>query len=109
MTFDENVLYKDKEKKGFGTTKKVGVEVELRKNSLSDVVANTQETPETVAEEPEVEQMTFEQVLKRSSRAIKIPDSYVPSLHYLLLTDGREPEPFDQPYSWSTQPSGSKP
>ena len=30
----------------------MGVEVELLKDSSSDVVADTQETPETVAEEP---------------------------------------------------------
>ena len=37
VTFDENILYKDKEKKCSRTTKQVGVEVELQKNSLSDV------------------------------------------------------------------------
>ena len=108
-------------KKSTGTTKQVGVEVELQNNSQSDVVADTQETPETVAEKPEVkqvgvevlllkdspndvvadtqetsetvakepeeEQVTPEQVLKRSSRAIRLPDSFVPSLHYRLVTD----------------------
>ena len=55
-------------KKGSGTTKQVGVEVELLKNSSSDVVANTQETHETVVEEPEVKQMGVEvQLLKDSS------------------------------------------
>ena len=39
-----------------GSTKQVGVELELQKNSLSDVVADTHETPETTAEEPDVEQ-----------------------------------------------------
>ena len=34
----------------------MGVEVELLKDSHSDVVADTQETPETLAEEPIVEQ-----------------------------------------------------
>ena len=42
VTFDENFLYKEKKKKkGYGTTKQVGVEVELRKNSPSDVIAST--------------------------------------------------------------------
>ena len=40
--------------------------------------------------------MTLEQVLKRSSRDIRVPDRYVPSLHYLLLTNEGEPEPFDE-------------
>ena len=38
-------------KKCTGTTKQVGVEVELLKDSPSDVVADTQATPETVVEE----------------------------------------------------------
>ena len=38
----------------------MGVEVELLKDSPSDVVTDTQETPETVAEEPKAEQVTPE-------------------------------------------------
>ena len=38
----------------------MGVEVELLKDSYSDVVADTQETPETLAEEPEVKQVGVE-------------------------------------------------
>ena len=95
VTFDENVMYKDKKKKGSGITKQVGVEVGLRKNSLSDVVADIQGTLETADEEPEVEQVARERVLKRSSKAIRVLDMYVSSLHYLLLTDKGEPEPFD--------------
>ena len=38
------------------STKQVGVELKLQENSHSDVVADTQETPETTAEEPDVEQ-----------------------------------------------------
>ena len=33
---------------GSTTTKQVGVELKLQENSLSDVVANTHETPETM-------------------------------------------------------------
>ena len=83
-------------KKCTGTTKQVGVEVELLKDSPSDVVADTQETPETVAEEPEEEQVTPEQVMKRSSRAIRLPDRYVPSLHYRLVTDEGKRKPLDE-------------
>ena len=73
------------------------------KKSPSDVVANTQETPETVAEEPAVEQVTPEPVLRRSSRTIRVPDMYVPdmyvpSLHYLLLMKGNQ-SPLMRPYS----------
>ena len=35
-------------------------------------------------------------MLRRSSRYIRAPDWYSPSLHYLLLTDEGEPESFDE-------------
>ena len=71
----------------------MGVEVELQKSNPRDVEANIQPTP---TEESEVEQVTHEQVLRRSSRSIRAPDRYSPSLHYLLLTDEGEPESFDE-------------
>ena len=52
VTFDENILYKDREQKVQETTKQVGVELELPKSSPKDVVADTQQTPETVVEKP---------------------------------------------------------
>ena len=73
----------------------MGVEVELLKNSPSDVVADTQEPHETVAEKLEADQVTPEQVLKRSSRAIRVPNRYVP-LHYRLVTDEEERKPLDE-------------
>ena len=116
-------------KKSTGTTNQVGVEVELQNNSHSDVVADTQETPETIAGEPEVkqvkvevellkdspsdvvadtqephetvaekpgaDQVTPEQVLKISSRAIRVSDRYVP-LHYWLVTNEGERKPLDE-------------
>ena len=92
VTFDENVLYKDKKKKGYKTTKQVGVKVELLKISPSDVVADTQKTPKTVVEVSEVEQLIPDQVLRISFRTIRVPDRYSPSLHYRLLTDEGELE-----------------
>ena len=41
-------------------------------------------------------QVTPEQVLRRSSRSIRAPDRYSPSLQYLLLTDEGESESFDE-------------
>ena len=41
--------------------------------------------------------MTLEQVLKRSSKTIRVRDSYISSLHYLLLIDEGELEPVDEP------------
>ena len=71
----------------------MGVEVELKKSNPRDVKEYTQ--PTTTAES-EVEQVTPEQVLRRSSICIRAPDRYSPSLHYLLLTDEGEPESFDE-------------
>ena len=71
----------------------MGVEVEFEKSNSRDVEADTQPTP---TEESEVEKVTPEQVLRRSSRSIRAPDRYSPSLHYLLLTDEGEPESFDE-------------
>ena len=63
------------------------------KSNTRDVEADTQLTP---TEEFEVEQVTTEMVLRRSSRSIKAPDRYSPSLNYLLLTNEGEPESFDE-------------
>ena len=71
----------------------MGVEVELEKSNPRDVKADTQPTP---TEESEVEQVTPEQVLRISSRTIREPERYSPSLHYLLLTDEGGPESFDE-------------
>ena len=40
--------------------------------------------------------MTPEQVLRRSSRTIRVSNRYSPSLHYLLLIDEGEREPLDE-------------
>ena len=96
VTFDENVLYNDKEKINSDTTKQAGVELEWQENSRSNVTTEAQETPDPVAEEPDVEQVTPEQVLRRSSRTIRALDKYSPSLHYLLLPDEGELKFFDE-------------
>ena len=44
MTFDESVLYKDREQKVLEITKQVEVEVELEKSNPIDVEADTQPT-----------------------------------------------------------------
>ena len=102
----ETTAEKPDVEQGSKTTKQVEVEVELRKKSPSDVVSDTQETSETVVEEPAVEQVTLELVLRRSSSTIRVPDMYVPSLHYLVLMKNQSP--LIRPYSWRIQPSGRK-
>ena len=78
MTFDESVLYKDREQKVLEITKQGGVEAELEKSNPRDVEADTQPTR---TKESEVEQLTPAQVSRRSYRSIKAPDRYSPSLH----------------------------
>ena len=54
VTFDESVLYKDREQKVLEITKQVRVEVESEKRNPRDVEVDTQPTP---TEESEVEQI----------------------------------------------------
>ena len=62
-------------KKSTGTTKQVGVEIELLKDSPSDVVVDTQETPKIVAEEPEVKQVGVEVELLKDSPSDVVADT----------------------------------
>ena len=56
-----------------------------------------------------MEQVTPEQVLKRSSRAIRVTNTYVPSLQYLLLTDEGELKLFDDALPLKDTTKGNKP
>ena len=100
MNFDENVRYVDKEKKGFGTTKQLVLEIELRKNSPSAIVIDTQKTSKVVVEKPEVEQVRLEQALRRSSITIRVPNR-----HRLIK---KNQSSLMRPYNWKTHPSGNK-
>ena len=51
----------------------MGVEVELEKSNPRNLEADTQST---LTEESEVEHVTPEQVLRRSSKTIRAPDRY---------------------------------
>ena len=62
-------------KKSTETTKPVVVEVELQNNSKSDVVADTRETPETVAEKLEVKQVGAEVELLKDSHSDVVADT----------------------------------
>ena len=62
-------------KKSTGTTNLVGVKVELQNNSHSDVVADTQETPETVADKLEVKQVGVEVELLKDSHSDVVADT----------------------------------
>ena len=62
-------------KKSTGTTKPVGVKVELQNNSQSDVATDTRETPETVAEKLEVKQVEAEVELLKDSHSDVVADT----------------------------------
>ena len=98
VTFDENVLYKDKSGVLFEDAKEVRTEVELQEISLSDVAVRPQENPENNVAKSEQQLVTPALVLRRSTRATKSPERYSPSLYYLLLTDGGESESFDEAF-----------
>ena len=75
MIFNEQVIYKD------GSTVVSNV-VEIDQKKSEFVHLNDQSTP--VAE------------VRRSSRNIRPPHRYSPTLNYLLLTKGGEPECYDE-------------
>ena len=62
-------------KKSTGTTKLVKVEVELQNNSQSDVVADTRETPETIAEKLEVKKVGVKVELLKDSPSDVVVDT----------------------------------
>ncbi|XP_022922179.1 probable polygalacturonase [Cucurbita moschata] len=51
--------------------KQEGVKLESQENSPNDVIEEARETPGTVSEEPDVEQVTLEQVLRRSFKGYR--------------------------------------
>ena len=62
-------------KKGSETMKQGGVEVKLQNNSQGDVVANTQETPTSIAEELEVKQVRVEVEFLKDSPSDVVADT----------------------------------
>jgi hypothetical protein len=80
----------------------VTIELELENSkfvNLDEIPENTikngdQEVEETT--DPHVEQGTPTMAVQRSSRNIRPPQRYSPSLFYILLTDGGEPETYDE-------------
>ena len=79
---------------GSKTTKQVGVELELQGNSPNDVVADTHETPETTAEEPDVEQgsKTTKQVGVELELQGTSPSDVVANTHETPETTAEEPD-----------------
>ena len=76
------------------TTKQVGVELELQGSSPSDVVADTHETPETTAEEPDVKKgsKTTKQVGVELELQGNSPSDVVADTHETPETTVEEPD-----------------
>jgi hypothetical protein len=104
VTFNEMAVYKDG-----SNVESVNVESEVEKPdfiSLDDISNGAVQIRNSeVDEDPEVEQETKEQqieqgtpttAVRRSTKTIRPPQHYSPSLFYILLTDGGEPETYDE-------------
>jgi transposase InsO family protein len=109
VTFDENILYKDRsEAKAKVGWKLRGTELEIGKSSedtekvgadsgLRGNVTPEEDPEDTVPDSEHEDQLQIpEPVLRRSTRTVRSPDRYSPSLHYLLLTDEGEPESYEE-------------
>ena len=97
MIFNEQVMYKDR-----STVVPDVTETDQKKSKfvkLDELIENTiQKRGEEVKEnvDSQVDQSTPVVEIHRSSRTIRPPPRYSPALNYLLLTDGGEPEYFDE-------------
>ena len=97
VIFNEQVMYKDKSTVVPDVTK-----IDQKKSkfvSLDELIKSTvqkkgEEDKENV--NSQVNQSTPVSEVRRSSRNIRPPHRYSPSLNYLLLTDGGEPECYDE-------------
>ena len=97
MIFNEQVMYKDKSTVMPDVTKidqKKFEFVNLDELTESTVQKRCEEDKENV--NSQVDQSTPVVEVLRSSRNIKPPHRYSPTLNYLLLTNGGEPECYDE-------------
>uniref|UniRef100_A0A2N9I546 Integrase catalytic domain-containing protein n=1 Tax=Fagus sylvatica TaxID=28930 RepID=A0A2N9I546_FAGSY len=91
------VMYKDR-----SSTKLDDVKVEQKKSEFVNLDEFSNNTMQNSGQEekenadPQVEQCTPTITVRRSSRNIRPPQRFSPSLFYILLTDGGEPESYDE-------------
>ena len=84
VIFNERNLYKDKDvSDSTGELVKENEQVELEEITKEDIFKRTKEDPEPKPDTPQP---------RRSMRISRPLERYSPYLHYLLLTDGGEPE-----------------
>uniref|UniRef100_A0A2N9HGE9 Integrase catalytic domain-containing protein n=1 Tax=Fagus sylvatica TaxID=28930 RepID=A0A2N9HGE9_FAGSY len=97
VIFNEQVMYKDR-----SSTKLDDVKVEQKKSEFVNLDEFSNNTMQNSGQEekenadPQVEQCTPTITVRRSSRNIRPPQRFSPSLFYILLTDGGEPESYDE-------------
>ena len=97
VIFNEQVMYKDK-----STVISDVAEIDQKKSKFVNLDELTESTVQKMGEEDkenvisQEEQSTPVAEVRRSSRNIRPPHRYSPTLNYLLLTDGGEPECYDE-------------
>ena len=97
MIFNEQVMYKDR-----STIVPDVTEIDQKKSEFVNFDELTESTVQKRGEEDkenvnsQVDQSTPVVEVHRSSRNIRPPQSYSPTLNYLMLTDGGEPECYDK-------------
>ena len=97
MIFNEQVMYKDR-----STVVSDVIEIDQKKSEFVNLDELTKSTVQKRGEEDkenvnsQVDQSTPVVEVRRSSRNIRPPHRYSPTLNYLLLTDDGEPECYDK-------------
>ena len=97
MIFNEHVMYKDRL-----TVVSDVTEIDQKKSKFVNLDELTKSTVQKKGEEDkenvnsQVDQSTPVAEVRRSFRNIRPPQRYSPALNYLLLTDGGEPECYDE-------------
>ena len=97
VIFNEQVMYKDK-----STVVSDVAEIDQKKFEFVNLDELTESTVQKRGEKDkknvnsQVDQSTPVTEVRRSSKNIRPPHRYSPTLNYLLLTDGGEPECYDE-------------
>ena len=97
VIFNEQVMYKDR-----STVVSNVIELDQKKSEFVNVNELTESTVQKKGDEDkenvnsQVKQSTPVTEVRRSSRNIRPPHRYSPTLNYLLLTDGGEPKCYDE-------------
>ena len=97
MIFNKQVMYKDK-----STVVSNVTEIDQKKSEFVNLDELTESTVQKMGEEDkenvysQIEQSTPIAEVRRSSKNIRLPHHYSPTLYYLLLTDGGELECYDE-------------